>query len=82
MSTDLSALHRRSSHHRYEVEKSVECGCFHCLAIYPPEEIVEWIDQDQTALCPRCKIDSVIGFDSPVSVDLLGQMRDYWFSTQ
>lgn len=36
------------------------CGCFHCLATFPADEIREWVDNDQTALCPRCGVDSVL----------------------
>jgi hypothetical protein len=62
------------------------CGCFYCTAQYPPEKIVDWIDEDlagqgQTALCPECGIDSVIGDKSgfDVSLEFLIEMRAYWF---
>jgi len=36
------------------------------VKIFPPNQITEWVDADstgegQTALCPKCGIDSVIG---------------------
>jgi hypothetical protein len=45
-------------------------------------DILEWTDDDQTALCPNCGIDSVIGdkTDYPVTdLDFLKQMNTFWF---
>jgi hypothetical protein len=51
-----------------------------------PDEIFEWTDEDkdrqgQTAICPRCGIDAVIGDKSgfDVSHNFLGRMNEYWF---
>ncbi len=68
--TDLIAAHRHSSNHRQEIEASKVCGCFYCLAVFPPASIDEWCDEDGTALCPKCGIDSVIGDE------LSAHMRD------
>ena len=49
---------------------------------FKPADILEWTDDDQTALCPNCGIDSVIGDKSgyPVTdLDFLKQMHTYWF---
>ena len=42
---------------------------------------MEWIDDDNTALCPKCGIDSVIGTKSgyPITKEFLGQMQAHWF---
>lgn len=74
--------HRRSINHRNELLASRLCGCFYCLAIFPPAEITEWIsDNEGTALCPQCGIDSVIGSESgyPITEAFLGRMQKYWF---
>jgi hypothetical protein len=75
------AAHRHCSLHRAELEDSAVCGCFYCFAIFPAKEILEWIDDNQTALCPRCTIDSVIGSKSgyPVTKEFLQCMHDRWF---
>jgi len=44
-----------------QIFESEICGCFFCIRIYSKNEIVEWVDDGQTALCPYCEIDSVIG---------------------
>jgi hypothetical protein len=87
--------HKHSSLHRREILDSARCGCFYCIAIYGPAEIVEWVDgppgQDhadindvgQTAICPKCGIDSVIGDKSgyPLDEGFLSRMHAYWFNT-
>ena len=80
--TDLKAAHDKSSYHRSEIESSKVCGCFYCLHVFLPSDIEEWIDGKQTALCPRCGIDSVIAEASglPLTEEFLKEMEQYWFS--
>ena len=52
---------KRASRHRAEVEASEQCGCFSCFRTFPPSTITRWIDGNQTALCPKCGIDTVLG---------------------
>lgn len=75
------AAHQHCSNHRPSLEKSERCGCFYCLTEFKPEEIREWTDDDDTALCPNCGIDSVVGSnDLEVTPELLKGMQDYWFN--
>jgi len=78
---DIIEAHKRSIHHRPEIEASAKCGCFYCLEIFEPSAIREWVDDYDTALCPHCSIDSVIGDASgyPIDVGFLKQMQDHWF---
>lgn len=83
---DIQTAHKHSSNHRKEIAESVLCGCFYCCATFPPSEILDWIDADlngvgQTALCPKCGIDSVIGDKSgfDVSDRFLATMNAHWF---
>ena len=68
--------------HRDEIISSEICGCYKCLKTLPPQEIDEWWDDEQTATCPYCGIDSVVGSASgyPISAELLKEMRIYWFN--
>jgi hypothetical protein len=77
------AAHAFSSHHRRLLIQSESCGCFYCLAIYSPVEIVDWTDEADTALCPKCGIDAVIGSKSgyPVTPGFLEKMQEHWFSS-
>lgn len=82
---DHIRAHRHSIRHRDEVLASDVCGCFYCLAIFEPTQIDRWIDQadgvGQTALCPECGIDSVVGSASgyPVTKAFLQAMHEHWF---
>ena len=78
------AAHDYSTHHRAELMQSDSCGCFYCLAIYSPGEIVDWIDEADTALCPKCGIDAVIASKSgyPITSAFLEKMQEYWFSAK
>jgi transcription elongation factor Elf1 len=74
--------HKHTIHHKNEVLKSDICGCFYCTSTFQAIEILEWTDEGETALCPNCGIDSVIGNNSgyPVSnIDFLKQMHKHWF---
>lgn len=78
---DVVRAHKHSSMHRDELERSEVCGCFYCSSIYLPTEIVEWIDDGQTAICARCPVDSVIGDASgyPITKEFLERMHAHWF---
>ncbi len=79
---DVLAAHQHSSKHRAEIEKSEKCGCFFCLSTFTPSEIEDWTDGGQTAICPECMVDSVIGDASgfPITEDFLKEMKDHWFT--
>ena len=47
--------------YRNDLEKDCKCGCFYCLKIFNPSVIDGWWDHEDTAVCPYCRIDSVIG---------------------
>lgn len=78
---ELADAHGFSIRHRQEILDSYVCGCFYCQAMFVPAEIARWCDEGQTALCPECGIDSVIGAASGLRVDpdFLQRMHDRWF---
>jgi len=78
----LEAAHRRSIRHRQEIEASELCGCFYCETTFSPADITKWTDDGQTALCPRCGIDSVLAArpDVPATAPaFLRAMHERWF---
>jgi hypothetical protein len=82
----IQEAHKHSHNHRAEIEASELCGCFYCCSTFKPSAIDIWIDENdagigQTAMCPRCPIDSVIGSASgfPIEVEFLKEMKRYWF---
>ncbi len=84
---DFKSAHKFSSWHRDELLRSDSCGCFHCMKIFTSDKIHEWVDDDdndigQTAMCPYCDIDSVVGSASGVSItkEFLSGMNQLWFN--
>lgn len=82
----LRVAHNKSIYHREEIESSSLCGCFHCQQIFPSRDIKDWTDEAkplsaQTALCPHCGIDSVIGDQSGFEITsaFLSEMHRNWF---
>jgi hypothetical protein len=77
----LVEAHRHSSRHRREIWSSDLCGCFYCEKTFPPAAIVRWINAGDTAKCPECGIDSVLGSASgyPITPDFLHAMHLRWF---
>jgi hypothetical protein len=82
---DHIRAHRHCRQHRDEVLGSERCGCFYCCEIFSPLEIDRWTDEwegiGRTAICPKCRIDAVIGSECgyPITAEFLGLMRRYWF---
>ena len=78
---ELKAAHKHSFKNRPEIEKSAVCGCFYCGKTFGPAEIMDWVDGGQTALCPCCGIDSVIGSQSGLVInkEFLDRMNQHWF---
>jgi hypothetical protein len=70
------------ANHRVEIDASAAAGCFYCCETFTPDEIDAWIDEERTAICPRCGIDSVIGDASGFPIadkNFLKRMREFWF---
>jgi hypothetical protein len=83
---DVREAHQHSNRHRENLLRSTLCGCFYCCETFSPQAIHEWIDTDesgvgQTALCPKCGIDSVLGDASgfPIERSFLERMNARWF---
>lgn len=90
--SDLLQAHRHSIDNRSSVEASTVCGCFYCMHIFRPEDITAWVGLDlsrfndpnanaDTAVCPRCGSESVIGNRSgyEITAHFLSQMHEAWF---
>lgn len=73
-----------SANHRVQVLNSAFCGCFHCLTIFQPSEIIEWCDKAQTAICPHCNIDAIIGSGSghKITDEFLNELNQQYFRSR
>ena len=59
-------------------------ACFYCFGEFPPSSVTEWCDENdqgigQTALCPHCGVDTVVGFNGPVDREWLQQAHKRGF---
>lgn len=80
----LDAAHSDSFQNRPEVEASEVCGCFYCCTAFSGKDVTYWITDDRgdTAVCPRCPADAVVGSASGLPVAdpaFLTAMHDRWF---
>ena len=82
----LRRAHDHCTRNRAEVLASDWCRCFYCLGRFKTGDIEEWVDEtegdQQTAVCPLCGIDSVLGDAAglDLSDEFLNQMNTFWFS--
>ena len=93
MRNDLLVAYRFLTSNWQQVQASTMCGCCNCMLTFAPAEIVAWtglsfedVDNEeaikkQTALCPHCGSESVLGNGAGFSVDpdFLSQMNEAWF---
>jgi hypothetical protein len=79
---DFNQTHELSNDNREKLSQANVCGCFYCLRIFDPKEIVWEPTEDDTAMCPYCGIDSVIAGSKglPITKELLQKMRQFWFT--
>ena len=80
---ELEKAHKFSFENKEALLKDKVCGCFYCLEIFDPKEIEIWLHDKngETAVCPYCGIDAVIGESSgfPITKDFLRKMSHYYF---
>lgn len=80
---EMLRIHEFSSGNMDEFDENKKCGCFYCCRIFESDEIEQYItDEDgDTAVCPYCSIDSVLGegHGFKITDELLKEMHDFWF---
>ena len=62
---------------RSKIKEDTVCSCYYCLSKYDGGEISEYLDNEQTAVCPKCGIDSVIPED--VDEEILMDVNEKYF---
>ncbi len=82
--TDIVLAHRNRQYDYDLIRRSDFCGCFQCGEIFKPSHLQaeDWTDGGETALCPHCGMDSVIGDAAgfPISEEFLNEMKEHRFS--
>jgi len=76
---DYITAHKYTLNNKQYIEKSKLCGCCYCLSKFTSEEIIEYIGDNTTAVCPNCSIDSIVCDKIlPISDKLLEDMYKRW----
>lgn len=60
----LKQVHEHSFKNKEEILRSCKCLCFHCFRTYNSNDVEMFIpenDGNETALCPLCITDTLIG---------------------
>jgi ferredoxin len=49
-------------HNKNLLNASKWAGCYYCMNVYPVTDVHEFVDpEEDTALCPKCGVDTVVG---------------------
>lgn len=83
----LMKAHKDILANKLDVVNSTICGCIVCLETFSPTQISEWViepnKKDETAVCPKCKMDCVLGSKYPITdKSFLQAMHNYFISDQ
>lgn len=73
----VKTVPEQSKDNRSRIQPDTDCGCYFCLTVVKGSEITDWIDEGQTALCPRCMLDAVLPNCS--DKDYLKEQHKKWF---
>ena len=70
-----------SMKNKKQLEHSSICGCFGCLKIFDPSEITEYIPGEDTAVCPYCGTDAILGDASgyQITEEFIKEMNEAHF---
>jgi hypothetical protein len=77
----FEAVHRHCTAHKDELRWSKIAGCFYCTSVFPATAVTQFLENERTALCLECMIDSVLGDATgfPIAPDFVAEMHQYWF---
>lgn len=92
MNKPLLAAYRYTTNNWDMIQGSQVCGCCNCMRIFPASEVSGWtglaledIDDPaaiakQTAMCPHCGSESVLGDQCgyPIDAAFLSRMNEAW----
>lgn len=63
------------------LQTSTYIGCFTCFNTFTFNDITKYTDDQKTAWCPKCKIDSVIGSDTILTKKILEKIYENVINT-
>ncbi|MDE6335539.1 MAG: hypothetical protein K2L34_03110 [Muribaculaceae bacterium] len=77
----MQDAHIHTLRNRSEIEHSMACHCISCQRTFKPEEVMDYIDDGETGMCPYCFCDAIIADDSGVEMTdkLLANLHHHFF---
>ena len=74
-------IYKHSCRNHAELKQSLKCGCFSCGRIFDATEVEDYTDDGETALCPYCDVDSVVGDASGIELNpiVLNELNKMYF---
>ncbi len=76
-------MQKKTIRNKSLIAASTVCACMSCQKTFNPTKILKWVDNYETALCPMCGVDAVIGYDKPLSKEEkkeLSELHTIWFT--
>ena len=61
------------------LQASAACVCVFCQRVVEYPTIKTWLDKGQTAVCPHCDVDRVVGFTGEFDPELVAEHHHYYF---
>jgi len=67
-----------AKYNKHKLEDDAYHGCYHCMWIFAGRDIVKFVDNGETAICPHCGIDSVL--PEVTNTHFLSNCSEAWFA--
>lgn len=77
----LKDAHLHTANNATEIEEAKECGCICCQRIFAADEVEDFAEHGETAICPYCGCDSLIADLSGIKLtkELLSDLNKKYF---
>jgi hypothetical protein len=81
MKTSIFMAGQCSFKNRNSLQAGKLAGCYSCLKTFKSEDVKEWTDSGETAICPHCQVDAVLSETSGFAITepSLKAIRQFWF---
>ena len=80
---ESNKYHSHTIRNQREIDQSMYCHCISCCKSYPSPIVMNFIKdgEGETALCPYCGVDAVIGDGCGLEInpDILKALNKIWF---
>lgn len=78
---DIRMIPKLAMHNKINLKQAKDCVCYYCFKNFDFENIKEWVDNNDTAICPFCSVDAVIPVYEKKDKEImfLSKVHKYWF---